>query len=66
MPWNDSATANVFLTGLITQSKAMADSTCLGVFYWEPQSYGNWKGYDKGAFDETGAPTEALDAFKRK
>jgi arabinogalactan endo-1,4-beta-galactosidase len=35
----------------------------LGVFYWEPQSYNSWKGYKLGAFDDTGKPTVAMDAF---
>jgi len=65
MPWDDAATAKSFLTGLITQAKGIADDQCLGVFYWEPEAYDNWKGYSLGAFDNTGTPTEALDAFKR-
>ena len=65
MPWDDAATAKSFLTSLITQAQAIPDSQCLGVFYWEPEAYDNWKGYTLGAFDNTGAPTEALDAFKR-
>lgn len=35
-----------------------------GVFYWEPQCYGNWQGYSLGAFDNNGMPTVAMDAFK--
>jgi arabinogalactan endo-1,4-beta-galactosidase len=34
------------------------------VFYWEPQAYGNWKGYPLGAFDNSGKPTAAMNAFK--
>lgn len=62
MSWDEPETAKEFLTDLITQSKAIEQ--CLGVFYWEPQSYGNWNGYTLGAFDESGKPTMALDAFK--
>jgi len=65
MPWDEAPTAKKFLTELITQSKAMADSACLGVFYWEPEAYGNWKSYSLGAFDASGKPTEALDVFKK-
>lgn len=36
----------------------------IGVLYWEPAAYGGWSGYLKGAFDDTGKPTHALDAFK--
>ena len=36
---------------------------CLGIFYWEPQAYGGWNNYQKGAFDDSGRPTHALDCF---
>lgn len=62
MPWDDAETAKSFLTDLMTKSKAIAP--CLGIFYWEPQAYGNWNGYSLGAFDNSGKPTVALDAFK--
>jgi arabinogalactan endo-1,4-beta-galactosidase len=65
MPWDEAETAKSFLTGLITQAKDIANDQCLGVFYWEPQSYNNWKGYTLGAFDNTGKPTVVLDAFNR-
>lgn len=64
MPCQDAASAKAFLTDIIGRSKAIEGNRCLGVFYWEPQAYNNWKGYDKGAFDKSGQPTEALDAFK--
>ena len=36
-----------------------------GVFYWEPQAPAGFNGgYNMGCFDN-GAPTEALDAFKK-
>jgi arabinogalactan endo-1,4-beta-galactosidase len=38
---------------------------CLGVFYWEPQSYGGMGGYHKGAFDDSGKPTAIMNAFAR-
>lgn len=44
-----------------------------GVFYWEPEVYGDWKpeiynewkwgAYDMGAFTSTGKPAAVLDAF---
>lgn len=47
---------------------------CAGIFYWEPQVYGQWKpasyntlgwsAYDMGAFTSAGQPAPALDAFK--
>lgn len=64
MPWDQAPTAKLFLTDLITRARELEDNKCLGVFYWEPQAYNGWKGYTLGAFDRSGKPTEALDAFK--
>ncbi|MDR0507337.1 MAG: arabinogalactan endo-1,4-beta-galactosidase [Dysgonamonadaceae bacterium] len=64
MPWDKPETAKAFLTDLVTQAKNIPNSKCLGIFYWEPESYNNWKGYTLGAFDNSGKPTVALDAFK--
>ncbi len=62
MPWNEAEACKSFLTNLITQAKAI--EKCLGVFYWEPQaSPGYNNGYTLGAFDKSGKPTVALDAF---
>ena len=63
MSWDQAATAKLFLTDLITRTKAINNEKCLGVFYWEPEAY-NWNGYTLGAFDNSGKPTVALDAFK--
>jgi len=63
MPWDDAETANAFLTDLIVKAKSVANDKCLGIFYWEPQAYGSWNGYTLGAFDDSGKPTVALDAF---
>jgi len=57
-----AATARGFLTDIITKTNSVANGNGLGVFYWEPEAY-NWQGYTLGAFDNTGKPTEALDAF---
>lgn len=62
MTWNESQTAYNFLSDLVARSKEIEG--CLGVFYWEPQAYNSWKGYQMGAFDDNGKPTKALDAFK--
>lgn len=37
-----------------------------GVFYWEPQSSGDWNHYSKGAFSLQHQPTVALEAFSAK
>ena len=61
MVWNSENSA-AFLSKAIEGCKAI--STCEGVFYWEPECYNAWEGYDKGAFDSDGKPTDALNAFK--
>jgi len=63
MPWDDAETSYAFLSNLLAQCKAIADDQCLGVLYWEPQAYNGWNDYTLGAFDESGKPTVALDAF---
>ncbi len=64
MSWDSPAIAKSFLTDLIAKTKTVTGNKGLGVFYWEPEAYGNWKNYTLGAFDNTGKPTAALDAFK--
>lgn len=59
-----AAAARDFITDLIAKGKKVQSGKGLGVMYWEPQSYNNWKGYGLGAFDASGKPTAALDAFK--
>ena len=62
MTANDPSTSRDFLTDIITKTNMIASGNGLGVFYWEPEAY-NWQGYSLGAFDNTGKPTIALDAF---
>ncbi len=64
MSWDQASISKSFLTDIISKTKSVTNNKGLGVFYWEPQSYNNWKGYTLGAFDNTGKPTEALNAFK--
>ena len=63
MDWTDAVTCKSFLTDLIARSLEY-NSRCNGVLYWEPEGYHAWSGYSKCAFDNSGKPTEALDAFK--
>lgn len=63
MSWDQPDACQSFLTDLIAKMKAVPNNKVLGVFYWEPQSYNNWSGYTKGAFDNSGKPTIALNAF---
>jgi arabinogalactan endo-1,4-beta-galactosidase len=46
------------------KTKSLPGAKGLGVLYWEPEAYNNWQGYSLGAFDNTGKPTIALDAFQ--
>ena len=64
MSWDNAAECKMFLTDLISKTKSITGKKGLGVLYWEPQCYGGWQGYTLGAFDNTGRPTIAMDAFK--
>lgn len=69
---NNEALAAQILQEFINEIKQIEN--CAGVFYWEPQVYGQWKpasynilgwnAYDMGAFTSTGQPAAALAAFK--
>jgi arabinogalactan endo-1,4-beta-galactosidase len=63
MSWDSPTSAFNFLTDLINKTKSIPNGKGLGVFYWEPESYNNWNGYSLGAFDNSGKPTVALNAF---
>jgi arabinogalactan endo-1,4-beta-galactosidase len=63
MSWDQASACNSFLSDLITKTKSVTNGKGLGVFYWEPEAYNNWQGYTLGAFDNSGKPTVALNAF---
>jgi len=62
MAWDKAEMSKSYLTDLIAKTKSVPKG--LGVFYWEPQCYNGWNYYQMGAFDNSGKPTVALDAFK--
>lgn len=64
MSWTDSSACKSFINDLIAKTKLVSGNKGLGVFYWEPEAYNNWQGYTLGAFDNSGKPTMALNAFK--
>ncbi len=64
MSWDQPAACKAFISDIITKTRSLPGNKGLGVFYWEPEAYNNWVGYTLGAFDNTGKPTEALDAFR--
>ena len=49
---------------LLSNTKSVASAAGLGVFYWEPEAYYGWQGYQLGVFDDAGKPTKALRAFR--
>ncbi|HTD98228.1 MAG TPA: glycosyl hydrolase 53 family protein [Mucilaginibacter sp.] len=61
MSASDPTNSRDFLTDIITKVNSVPAGNGLGVLYWEPEAY-NWN-YGLGAFDSTGKPTIALDAF---
>ncbi|AMR33564.1 arabinogalactan endo-1,4-beta-galactosidase [Mucilaginibacter sp. PAMC 26640] len=63
MPVNEPAATKAFLIDIITKNNSLAGGKGVGVFYWEPEAYNNWQGYGLGAFDASGKPTAAMDAF---
>lgn len=63
MSWDQPAACNSFISDLIAKLKSLPGNKGLGVFYWEPEAYNNWSGYTLGAFDNSGKPTAALNAF---
>jgi arabinogalactan endo-1,4-beta-galactosidase len=64
MSWDQPDACNAFLTDLINKTRALPGDKGLGVFYWEPECNVSWNGYPLGAFDNSGKPTSALNAFK--
>ncbi|HEY5038074.1 MAG TPA: glycosyl hydrolase 53 family protein, partial [bacterium] len=63
MAVSDPTNSKAFLTDIINKNNSLPGGNGLGVFYWEPESYNGWQGYSMGAFDNTGKPTIAMDAF---
>lgn len=63
MPVNQPTICRQFLTDLIQKVRSIPNQQGIGVFYWEPECYNNWQGYNLGAFDNAGKPTVAMDAF---
>src|SRR5579871_6340082 len=63
MTVSDPTNSYSFLSDIIAKNSGLAGGMGLGVFYWEPEAYNNWNGYSLVAFDNTGMPTHAMDAF---
>lgn len=63
MPANEPEKSKAFLSDIISKTKSIANGKGQGVFYWEPESFNKWNGYELGAFDNSGKPSVAMDAF---
>jgi len=63
MDVNSPSICYSFLTDILSKVKSVSNNNGLGVFYWEPECNSNWNNYSLGAFDNTGKPTIALNAF---
>jgi len=63
MSWDQADVCYLFLSDLIAKTKLVSENKGLGVLYWEPESYNAWQSYPLGAFDNSGKPTIALNAF---
>jgi arabinogalactan endo-1,4-beta-galactosidase len=57
-----ASTCQQMLTDMMTKTASLGNNG-LGLFYWEPEAYGGWQGYNLVAFDGTGKPTVAMNAF---
>jgi arabinogalactan endo-1,4-beta-galactosidase len=64
MPASEATACRDFITDLIAKVKQVNNNKGIGVLYWEPQAYNLWQGYGLGAFDVSGKPTVALNAFQ--
>lgn len=64
MPADDAIGCRDMLRDVMLKNDSLG-ANGIGTFYWEPQAY-NWKNYNLVAFDRTGKPTVALDAFREK
>ena len=63
MDSNEAIACIDFIKDIIAKNKSLPNNKGLGVFYWEPQSYNNWKGYNMGAFTKQGKPSAAMEGF---
>lgn len=71
----DETLATQVTTDFMTKVKVLGTDVCCGVFYWEPEVWGqwrpksyttffdNWGAYDMGAFTSTGKPSKVMEAF---
>lgn len=66
MDWEYPSETKQMLEYLQDKVRDVPNGKGLGVFYWEPEGIQKWSNYSKVAFDNSGKPTEAMDAFLYK
>ena len=59
MPYNDPTDANNMIADLTSKIWHLG-AHGLGVFYWEPEAYPGWQGYQNGAVNSNGQFTAAM------
>jgi arabinogalactan endo-1,4-beta-galactosidase len=59
---NAAQASHDMLVKMIKGTESVTGGKGLGIFYWEPES-SNWNHYNKGAWNDDGKPTIAMDAF---
>lgn len=66
MDWEKANETKEMLESLQDKVRDVPNGKGLGVFYWEPEGIEQWSKYSKVAFDNSGKPTTAMDAFLYK
>ena len=66
--YNGTSLSDTVMTDFV--QRATAIDSCMGIFYWEPECYGEWRpqeyiplgwgSYHMGAFDDSGTPTKVM------
>ena len=62
MDYAQATTAHSMMADVIAKNKALG-SYGLGIFYWEPEAYPGWQGYNMGALNANGQFTAAMGAY---
>ncbi|MES2456435.1 MAG: glycosyl hydrolase 53 family protein [Bacteroidota bacterium] len=62
--WQDSVQTRAYVADIINKTRHIPNGRGLGVFYWAPESYAPWTGYNRGMMNPQGRPTLAVEAFR--
>ena len=71
--YNDNDSSVIVMSDFVNRAQQI--DSCAGIFYWEPECYGDWRpaeyiplgwnGYSMGAFTPEGRPSEVLEVLFR-